>query len=63
VLRTKDFYEILGVSKSATEEDLKKSYKKLALKLHPDKNKAPKSEEAFKILARAYTCLTNAEKR
>lgn len=63
ILSTKDFYELLGVSKTATEDEIKKAYRKLALKYHPDKNKAPGSDEAFKKIAQAYDCLSNADKR
>eukprot|EP00455_Lapot_gusevi_P046584 TRINITY_DN6153_c0_g2_i1.p1 TRINITY_DN6153_c0_g2~~TRINITY_DN6153_c0_g2_i1.p1 ORF type:complete len:400 (+),score=63.90 TRINITY_DN6153_c0_g2_i1:62-1261(+) len=63
VNKTKDYYEILGLSKDATESDVKSSYKKLALKLHPDKNKAPGSVEAFKAVKSAYDCLLDPEKR
>ncbi|XP_044744968.1 dnaJ homolog subfamily B member 14-like [Coccinella septempunctata] len=61
--KCKDFYEILGVSKYATESDIKKAYRKLALQLHPDKNKAPGSAEAFKKIGNVVAILTDVEKR
>ncbi|XP_028845955.1 dnaJ homolog subfamily B member 12a [Denticeps clupeoides] len=63
IKKCKDYYEILGVSKTASEEDLKKAYRKLALKFHPDKNHAPGATEAFKAIGNAYAVLSNTEKR
>lgn len=59
----KDYYEVLNVTKEATDTDIKKSYKKLALQLHPDKNRAPGAVEAFKTLGNAAGVLTDPEKR
>ena len=58
----KNYYDVLGVQKKATEDEIKKSYKKLAIKLHPDKNHAPKATEAFKKVSVAYACLTDSDK-
>ncbi len=60
----RDYYEILGVSKNATEAELKKAYRQMALKFHPDKNPGDKaSEEKFKEAAEAYEVLSNPQKR
>lgn len=60
----RDYYEILGLSKGAGEEDIKKAYRKLAIKYHPDKNPDDKSaEEKFKEAAEAYEVLSSPEKR
>ncbi|HAT33289.1 MAG TPA: molecular chaperone DnaJ [Janthinobacterium sp.] len=60
----RDFYETLGVAKNSSEEEIKKSYRKLAMKYHPDRNPDSKeSEEKFKEVKEAYEMLTNPEKR
>jgi len=60
----RDFYETLGVAKNASEDEIKKSYRKLAMKYHPDRNPDSKeSEEKFKEVKEAYEMLTNPEKR
>jgi molecular chaperone DnaJ len=60
----RDYYEILGVNKNATDDDIKKAYRKLAIKYHPDKNPDDKqAEEKFKEAAEAYEVLSNQEKR
>lgn len=63
-LYEKDFYKILGVSKSATNKEIKKKYRELAHKLHPDKNKGnKKSEEEFKAVSEAYEILSEEKSR
>ena len=60
----RDFYEILGVNKSSSQEEIKKAYRKVAIKFHPDKNPDDKvAEEKFKEAAEAYEVLSNAEKK
>ena len=60
----KDYYEVLGVKRDASEDELKKAYRKLAMKWHPDRNPDnPKAEEHFKEAKEAYEILTNSQKR
>ena len=60
----KDYYEVLGVNRDASDDDMKKSYRKLAMKWHPDRNPDnPKAEEHFKEAKEAYEILTDAQKR
>lgn len=63
IKRCKDYYDVLGINKEANEDELKKAYRKLALKFHPDKNHAPGATDAFKKIGNAYAVLSNAEKR
>ena len=60
----RDYYDVLGVSKSADNKEIKKAYRKIAIKFHPDKNPGDKqAEEKFKEAAEAYEVLSNNEKR
>nr|AAL38258.1 dnaJ-like protein [Arabidopsis thaliana]AAO00902.1 dnaJ-like protein [Arabidopsis thaliana] len=59
----KDYYEILGLESNCSVDDVRKAYRKLSLKVHPDKNQAPGSEEAFKSVSKAFQCLSNDEAR
>ena len=63
VRKCQDYYQILGVTKEASNSDLKKAYRKLALQFHPDKNHAPGAGEAFKIISNAFGILSDSEKR
>nr|XP_046263191.1 dnaJ homolog subfamily B member 1b [Scatophagus argus] len=59
----KDYYDMLGIKKGASEDDIKKAYRKQALRYHPDKNKSPGAEEKFKEIAEAYDVLSDPKKR
>ena len=59
----RDYYEVLGVQKNASQDEIKSQYRKLALKFHPDRNKSPDAPEYFKEVSEAYAVLSDAEKR
>jgi len=62
-LEKRDYYEVLGVSRNASKDQIKDAYRELALKYHPDRNKAPDAEERFKEITEAYAVLSDDEKR
>jgi curved DNA-binding protein len=59
----KDYYAIMGVSRDATQDEIKRSYRKLARKYHPDVSDDPQAEERFKEVGEAYEVLKDPEKR
>ena len=60
----KDYYELLGIGRSASDEEIKKAYRKLALQYHPDRNPGDKqAEEKFKEVSEAYSVLSDSQKR
>merc|ERR1712137_599241 len=59
----KDYYKILGVARGASDDEIKKAYRKLALKYHPDKNQTSGAEEKFKQIGEAYDVLSDSKKK
>ena len=59
----RDYYEVVGVSKNASINEIKSQYRKLALKFHPDRNKSPEAGEHFKEISEAYAVLSDPKKR
>ncbi|ESO02588.1 hypothetical protein HELRODRAFT_138491, partial [Helobdella robusta] len=58
-----DLYQILDVPRNCSEDDLKRAYKKMALKFHPDKNQAPGATEAFKSINKAFSILSDVDEK
>ena len=59
----RDYYEVLGVGRSASEDEIRKAYRRLALQFHPDRNKEAGAADQFKEVAEAYAILSDTEKR
>ena len=63
IMDKRDYYEVLGISKSASKDEIKKAYRKLSKKYHPDINKEPDADEKFKEVKEAYEVLSDDQKR
>jgi DnaJ family protein B protein 12 len=63
LLKKKDYYDILNLKKDATQDEIKRGYKKQAVRFHPDKNHSKLAEECFKKISEAYQCLSDPEKK
>ncbi|KAL7857805.1 hypothetical protein AOLI_G00179070 [Acnodon oligacanthus] len=63
ILAEKDYYEVLGVPRDASDRQIKKAFHKLAMKYHPDKNKSPDAEARFREIAEAYETLSDSKRR
>ena len=59
----RDYYEVLGVKRDASKDEIKDAYRKLAMQFHPDRNKDPGAEEKFKEISEAYAVLIDNQKR
>lgn len=59
----RDYYEVLGIAREATNDQIKDAYRKLAMQYHPDRNKSPEAEERFKEISEAYAVLSDEQKR
>jgi len=59
----KDYYDVLGVERSASQDEIKKAFRKLAFQYHPDRNKEPDAEEKFKEISEAYAVLSDEQKK
>src|SRR5437899_10987869 len=62
-MEKRDYYDVLEVPRNASKDDIKGSYRKLALQYHPDRNKAPEATEKLKEISEAYAILSDDEKR
>ncbi len=59
----RDYYEVLGIEKEASQDNIKKAFRKLAFQYHPDRNKEPQAEEKFKEISEAYAVLSDPDKK
>ena len=62
MIHGKDYYKILGITANASKQDIKKAFRRLAMKYHPDRNKALDAEDKFKVINEAYLVLSNSVK-